>query len=377
MISEMDDYLIHQVAEPIRYTQTSDRNFYDRHYFNMHHCSSELFLVAGVGQYPNLGTLDAFVAVRLGDRQLVLRSSRELGDRADVSCGPVRVEILKGLERLRFVVEPNESGIEADLIFHGAHPPVEEPRQFDRRAARVLWDVIRYGQNGHYTGTLRAGGKSFGIGGGDWQGYRDRSWGVRPVGEREPAGIQKRILPNYVWLYCAAQFDTFSLMLKLQDNEDGARPFHEAVKVWNDPSRPIEHLGRIDYDLVLDNQARLVRGARIHCPDAPGGGLVVEVEQLLPLYLMAGTGYLDTDKDWRHGMYQGVLKTQYLEYDVGGAGPGIQSMIDAAARYRIGDEVGHGLFEYAIMGNCPRYGIEGRGFWNRSENPRQPTILTL
>ena len=40
--------------------RTSDRNFYDRYYFNCHPCSDELFLVMGMGQYPNLGVQDAF-----------------------------------------------------------------------------------------------------------------------------------------------------------------------------------------------------------------------------------------------------------------------------------------------------------------------------
>ena len=31
---------------------TSDRNFYDRYYFNMHASSDELFVITGLGQYP-------------------------------------------------------------------------------------------------------------------------------------------------------------------------------------------------------------------------------------------------------------------------------------------------------------------------------------
>ena len=63
MLSPLDDYPVHQIAEPIRHVATSDRNFYDRYYFNLHGCSDELFLVMGLGQYPNLGTTDAFAVV--------------------------------------------------------------------------------------------------------------------------------------------------------------------------------------------------------------------------------------------------------------------------------------------------------------------------
>ena len=91
MLSPMDDYPLHQVAETMRNAGTSDRNFYDRYYFNMHSSSDELFMVMGMGQYPNLGVQDAFAVVRRGNKHHVVRSSRELGaDRMDTSVGPLR-----------------------------------------------------------------------------------------------------------------------------------------------------------------------------------------------------------------------------------------------------------------------------------------------
>ena len=60
MLSPLDDYPVHQIPEPIRHVGTSDRNFYDRYYFNLHGKSDELMLVTGLGQYPNLGVTDAF-----------------------------------------------------------------------------------------------------------------------------------------------------------------------------------------------------------------------------------------------------------------------------------------------------------------------------
>ena len=69
MLSPLDDYPIHQVAEPVRRVGTSDRNFYDRYYVNCFpigtpDAADDLFLVIGMGQYPNLGVADAFAAVR-------------------------------------------------------------------------------------------------------------------------------------------------------------------------------------------------------------------------------------------------------------------------------------------------------------------------
>ena len=50
-------------TETFDHVYTGDRNFYDRYYLIAHGCDDELFLVAGMGQYPNLGVIDAFVTV--------------------------------------------------------------------------------------------------------------------------------------------------------------------------------------------------------------------------------------------------------------------------------------------------------------------------
>ena len=92
MLTAGDDFPIHQVAEPVRHVGTSDRNFYDRYYFNAHNCSGDLFLVLGLGLYPNLGTQDAFAVVRRGEKHRVVRSSRVLDDRMDLTTGPLRVD---------------------------------------------------------------------------------------------------------------------------------------------------------------------------------------------------------------------------------------------------------------------------------------------
>ena len=107
-LSSWDDYPVHQAAEFIAHPATSDRNFYDRYYFNMHPCDDDWFAIFGFGQYPNLGVVDAFIDVRHGGSQHVVRSSAPLVDRGDISVGPFRVEVLEPLRRLRVIVEPTE-----------------------------------------------------------------------------------------------------------------------------------------------------------------------------------------------------------------------------------------------------------------------------
>ncbi|MGE4322698.1 MAG: hypothetical protein AB7E60_06660 [Sphingobium sp.] len=366
MLSEADDYLIHQAAMPVRYVETSDRNFYDRYYFQIHNSSDDLSMIFGIGLYPNLGTLDGFATLRLGGKQHVLRSSRRMGDRMDTSCGPMRVEVVEGLRKLRITIAPNESGIEADLLFEGAHPATLEPQQTMRAShGRIVRDITRYGQMGHYTGwmTLPDGTRRE-ASAPQWSGYRDRSWGIRPIGEQEPAGISAASKQNYLWLYCAAQFPEYTLMLKAQDLGNGKRVMEEAVRIWNDPTRRIEHLRGLQHALRLDDAKQYLTGGTITCHERDGSELRVEIEQLLPVHLMAGTGYLDEDVEWRHGAYKGELVTESLVYDIGPNGSGTHGVIDAVGRYRCNGDVGYGLFEYGLVGNLPQYGLEGEGYWN-------------
>ena len=55
----LDEYPVHQTPLPMDRVASSDRNFYDRSYFNAHDRTGEIFLVTGLGVYPNLGVIDA------------------------------------------------------------------------------------------------------------------------------------------------------------------------------------------------------------------------------------------------------------------------------------------------------------------------------
>ena len=77
----LDEFPIHQTPLSLRYVGSSDRNFYDRAYFNAHDRTGDVFFVTGLGVYPNLGVTDAYATVRRGDRQWTIRCSDALGAR--------------------------------------------------------------------------------------------------------------------------------------------------------------------------------------------------------------------------------------------------------------------------------------------------------
>ena len=52
MLSRYDDYPIHQTPEPIAHTASSDRNVYDRYWFNGYAEDGEFYFAIGLALYP-------------------------------------------------------------------------------------------------------------------------------------------------------------------------------------------------------------------------------------------------------------------------------------------------------------------------------------
>lgn len=365
-ISPMDEYLAHQTSETFDHVATSDRNFYDRFYFNCHPSSDELFLVAGLGQYPNLGVTDAFVSVSHDDLHTVVRASRELGsNRLDTSVGPIRVEILEGLARLRVVCEPNEWGLACDLTFTGTVPAIEEPKTFRRQYGRVTSDVSRFAQVGVWEGELEVAGRSYSVTPDRWKGARDRSWGIRPVGEPEPPGIRVKDFAagthGFFHQWLPMQFDDFVIKVQFDELHDGTRIQEESVKVYNLGSgRPDEPMGRPEIDITYVPGTREIERAVLRLTRPDGEVRTVTSTPLRTLYLKAGTGYMPHE-GWGHGYYQGPSKVEGLTFDMSTPGARAQwsGLNETLARFELDTgEVGYGLHENMVVGVYLPHGFD-------------------
>ena len=60
MLHPLDEYPVHQTPESMSRVGTSDKNFYDRCYFNAHDRTGDTFVITGLGTYANLGVVDAY-----------------------------------------------------------------------------------------------------------------------------------------------------------------------------------------------------------------------------------------------------------------------------------------------------------------------------
>jgi len=363
-LGPVDDLLAHQTVETFDRVFTSDRNFYDRYYFNLHPCSDELFLVAGMGQYPNLGVTDAFVSISHGQTLTVVRASRELGsDRLDTTVGPFGVEVVEGLRSLRLWLEPNEWGVSFDLRFDGAVPALLEPRQTTRQLNRITLDTSRFAQVGSYSGTLQVEGRDYAVTPDRWKGARDHSWGIRPVGEPVPPGIAARLerSQGFFHNWIPMQFDDFLWKVFFEEDADGRRLIEESVKV---PAfgidKQIEHMGSPRHEFRFLPGTREVEKAVIHFAHPSGQEITVTATPLRTVYLAAGSGYFPSP-DWGHGMYHGEFKVEGLRYDL--SDPAVRRKIsllnETLCRFQLSSgEVGYGMLENLCMGIYHPYGFD-------------------
>jgi hypothetical protein len=230
MLGPTDEFPIHQIPQPISWPGSSDRNFYDRSYFNAHDRTGDIFLISGIGYYPNLGVKDAFVLVRRGDTQTAVHVSDGIdSDRLNQHVLGYRVEVSEPLRKLRIVLEETD-GIAVDLTWNGLFDVIQEQRHVLRTGTRVTLDAQRFAQVGSWSGVIAIDGEEITVDPAVWIGSRDRSWGIRPIGEPEPAGRPANPpFEGMWWLYVPMAFDDFAIVLIIQEEPSGFRSLNDCT----------------------------------------------------------------------------------------------------------------------------------------------------
>ena len=221
MLGPLDEFPVHQLPQPIAWPGSSDRNFYDRSYFNAHDRTGNIFFISGIGYYPNLGVKDAFVLIRRGDTQTAVHLSDAIDqDRLNQNVNGYRIEVVEPLRKLRLILDETE-GIAADLTWEGLFDVVQEQPHVLRSGNRVTLNAQRFAQLGTWSGRIAVDGEEITVDPATWLGSRDRSWGIRPIGEPEPAG--RPADPPFEgmwWLYVPMAFKDFAIVLIIQEEPE-------------------------------------------------------------------------------------------------------------------------------------------------------------
>lgn len=357
MLTRGDDYPIHQTPEPIAYAG-SDRNFYDRYFFNAYSPDGARFVAVAFGVYPALNVADAHVSVLEGETQRCLHASRILNmERMDLSVGPIRIEILEPLQRLKVTVERAE-GISAELVFEGRAFPIEEPRFVKRNGPRLFMDYTRLTQNCFVSGWVEVDGRRSDAS--SWLGTRDRSWGIRPVGLADPQPTPGGQLAGFFWQWTPVNFDDRSVFFHVNADPDG-RPWNTRAVILPDGAGADGgvHAEGATMEAPLRQGLRHAERGTLTIP-LEGGAARVDFEPVAT-FLMRGIGY---GGEWRHGALQGELRVAREDIDVGAADMSamenlhIQAVSKAVLRQPGEPErQGVGVFEQLILGPYKPYGL--------------------
>lgn len=371
MLNPLDDFPIHQTGGPLTQPASGDRNHYDRYFFNGYDAdgSGDLFFAAAMGLYPNRSVIDAaFSVISNGVQRNVHASGRVPVDRSDTTCGPIRVEVVEPLRVLRLIVDPDVHGIGCDLTWHARTVAVEEDRFVRHNGPRVVMDYTRLTQFGTWEGTVHAGDRDVSVTPETFLGSRDRSWGIRPVGETE-SGAPSTDLPQFFWLWAPINFTDGATHFDVNETAIGDRWHQTGFDIpLTAPDGPVLDTGG------LPESAQPMKSVGWHIDWAPGTRRsaaasltftpwnseagVIELEPVLT-FQMLGIGYFHPE--WSHGHWKGEQASGYDEWRLDDLDPAAphHTHVQQLVRARWGDRTGVGVLEQLAIGDHEPSGLRG------------------
>lgn len=347
-----DDYPIHQTPEPVAYAGT-DRNFYDRYFFNGYALDgdgSDLFFAAAFGVYPHLNIADAAFCVMKDGKQINLHASRWLRmERMDLTVGPIRIDVLEPLQSLKLTVEAPEHAIRAEIVFEGRAFPIEEPRFIRRSGPRTFLDYTRLTQNGRYSGWIEVDGVRSSVDG--FVGTRDRSWGVRPIGARDPQEAAPPSPMQFFWLWSPCNFEDGGLFFHTNDDELG-RPWNRRALWLGDGGRE-DGEGEFEHSVCAIDWRSGSRHASAASLDLGAGGQMTIQPQTE--FFMLGLGY--GHPAWAHGLNHGDLAVEREDFVTAELERRLPHHLHVQALSRVvftdaqgRSRIGRGVFEQLVLG---------------------------
>ena len=369
MLSKFDDYPIHQTPAPIAQAASSDLNVYDRYWFNGYARDGEFYFGIGLAVYPNRGIMDCgFSIVRDGEQHAFHASRRIPAERSETLVGPFRIEILEPMKSCRVAIDPNETGIDCELEFVPRTACVEEGRQTARApgGGRVIMDATRFGQFGSWQGRVRYAGQTLAIDPARVCATKDRSWGVRPLGDPAPSGAPPTQLPQVFFLWAPLHWqDRCTYFGVFEDgtghawHQDGMIvPAHDSPDAIPGVEEPrVEHMARVEHRLVYEKGTRRAESAELALVSKGGERHEISLEPLL-CFRMKGIGY--THPEWGHGFWKGDLAVGGESWKCDGLDPlAIENQhIQQVVRARLGDLEGVGVLEQICFGPHATYGFK-------------------
>jgi hypothetical protein len=359
MLNRLDDYPVHQTPEPLAVLATSDRNAYDRTWFNGYAPDGSYYFGVGMAVYPHRGILDcAFSTVRPGERQHCFYGSRRAPvERTEMAVGPFRIEVIEPMRRTRVILDDNETGIACDLTFSARTAAIEEARQTLWQNGRRIMDATRFDQFGRWSGTVRTPDGEFTVDDAVCRGTKDRSWGVRRVGEPDSGGAPT--MPGGImFLWAPLVWDDHITHAIFFDGAQGQALVREGIVAplyADEAAIPDTEDGRDQRMATARHRVRYVPGTRL-AADAEidlvghdGGIRTISLDPILR-FQMKGLGY--GHPVWGQGMWKGELAIGGESFDPRQLDPLAPENlhVQQVVRASDGTRTGVGVLEQVVFG---------------------------
>ena len=359
MITSFDDYCIHQTALPIAEPSQSDRNFYDRYWFSGFDADANYLFEIGFGLYPNRRVMDGHFSVTLGKKQYAFHGSRRAPkERGETVIGPLVLEVVTPMRQIRVSLAPNEHNIECELTFTATSIPHEEPKNVMHDDGHLIMHNTRFTQMGFWEGYFSIDGERYEVN--KAYGVRDKSWGVRPVGE--PQGGAPGLMnaePGVYWVWNPINFGDVSTQFCTFEDRDGKStqlsadivPLYDSVgdiPALEDPG--LKPMANISHKIHWQKGTRYAQSMEIHMQDKQGNSFDINLETVGLRFLMLGIGY--NHFEWGHAYWKDELATGREQWDVDAVDVLDYQYIHnhQVVKASMGDKQGMGILETVCFG---------------------------
>ncbi|MXP20006.1 hypothetical protein GIY30_01315 [Gordonia sp. HNM0687] len=312
MLIGMDEYPFHQIAESFAGAATGDPSWNDGHYFGITDHDGRVSLTASIRLYPNNDVIDGFVCLRHRDKQYNVRVSRRLRPDIDtLRVGPLGMEIAEPMKSVRLFLEPNERGIELDLLCTTTVTPVRSPVETTRIDGRLVSERTTYEVTGSVAGWVRVADERIELRDDTASFFRNHSWGMHPGrgGPRTYAapGQSKRRTPGVrQWVLFRTPGSGGHFFL----DPSGRRASGRGVLMY--PDRLVD-VTEVESAPEFHDGGRRLSGGSFTLTAADGAVTTYKVTDLGWVYCQGG-GYFG---GWDDGLGQGVFRgDSYAEGEV-------------------------------------------------------------
>lgn len=319
MLTRFDDFCIHQTTEPLAVPATTERNFYDRYWFNGFERDGKFMFEIGFGIYPNRHVMDGHFSIVVDGVQHAFHASRRAPiDRTQTEIGPMKVSVVEPMRKIRFSIADNDTGISCDLLYTARSAPIAEHKNLMSEGVRQIMNTSRFTQFGQWEGWIKAAGRTVEVRAISTPGTRDKSWGYRPIGEQE--GGAPGLLngaPQVYWTWMPLHFDTFCTHYCTFQDAEG-NPMQEggsivptyselsAIPEGEDPQ--VKHAKNIGHKIEWQPGTRRAAKARVQLDE-----LDVELTPILDFQMLA-IGY--QHPSWGHAIWHGELAIESESWEL-------------------------------------------------------------